>query len=140
MAPGLLSFQGLGQFYNSEIGKGVLFFGAGFVDAGLALSDGPADESESALNRRVTTGIILWLGSLTWSSIDAYRSAGRINRQQGVARSDGGPRFTVGLEEITGRGVQIGLSTSVGFRGGSRGGAGRRVRADPREWVRWDAG
>jgi hypothetical protein len=115
VAPGFLGLHGLGQFYNNEIGKGLLFFGAGIVGGVLVLSDGPVDESDSDVNTRATIGAVLWLGSLTWSSIDAYRSAQRINRQQGVARSDGGPRFTFGLDESSGRRVQIGLSMSVGF-------------------------
>lgn len=115
VGPGFLSLHGMGQFYNNEIGKGLLFFAAGVVGGALVLSDGPADETESQVNRRATIGSILWLGSLTWSSVDAYRSAHRINREQGLARTDGGTGLWLGFDRGPGGGLVIGITTSVAF-------------------------
>jgi hypothetical protein len=115
LAPGVFGLHGLGQWYNNEIGKGLLFFGAGLVGGELVLSDGPPDESESAVGTRATIGAIIWLGSLTWSSIDAYRSAHRINRAQGLASSHGGPQLMVALSRSSRGGLQFGLGTEVRF-------------------------
>jgi hypothetical protein len=79
------------------------------------LSDGPADESESEVNTRATIGAILRLGSLTWSSIDAYRSAQRTNREQGLALDRVGPRLRVGIDRGPEEGFEVGLTTSVAF-------------------------
>jgi len=115
VGPGIFGLHGMGQWYNNEIGKGFLFLGAGIVGGGLVLSDGPAEESDSELNRRATIGAIIWLGSLTWSSIDAYRSAQRINRSQGLAHADGGTRFTVGFQRGPEGGFEIGFTKPVAF-------------------------
>lgn len=115
VGPGIFGIHGMGQWYNNEIGKGLLFFGAGIVGGGLVLSDGPAGESESEVNTRATIGAILWLGSLTWSSIDAYRSAQRINREQGLARADDGARLRLGFDRSPGGGFEIGFTKSVAF-------------------------
>jgi hypothetical protein len=115
VGPGVLSLHGMGQWYNNEIGKGLLFFGAGIVGGALVLSDGPAGESQSELNRRATIGAIMWLGSLTWSSIDVYRSAHRINRDQGLAHANSGTRLTVGFDRGPRGGFEIGFTKAVAF-------------------------
>jgi hypothetical protein len=115
VGPGIFGIHGMGQWYNNEIGKGLLFFGAGIVGGGLVLSDGPAGESESEVDTRATIGAILWLGSLTWSSIDAYRSAQRINRDQGLANASGGRRLTVGFDRGPAGGFEVSFTKPVAF-------------------------
>jgi hypothetical protein len=115
LVPGVFSVHGVGQWYNGEIGKGFLFFGAGLVGGSMFLSDASGGESESEANRRAAMGLIIWLGSLTWSSIDAYKSAQRINRERGFALYHGASRLRVGFDRSPMGRVQMGLRTSVGF-------------------------
>jgi len=115
VGPGIFSVHGMGQWYNNEVGKGFLFFGAGFAGAGLLLGDSPGEKSQSELNRRATIGALIWLGSLTWSSIDAYRSAHRINRDQGLAHASGRIRLTAGFDRARDGGFEIGFTKPVAF-------------------------
>ena len=74
-APPLLSFQGLGQIYNGDVGKGLFFFGIGQVSIGTWST--AVDQRTANIARAV------YMASWIWSTIDAYRSAKRINRQRG---------------------------------------------------------
>ncbi len=76
-APPLLSVQGLGQIYNGDVGKGLFFFGIGQVSIGTwqtAVDDKTAN-----------IALAVYMASWAWTTIDAYRSAKRINRQRGHA-------------------------------------------------------
>ena len=61
-------FTGLGQFYNGQIGKGVLFIVLGIVSIGLMI---------------FLVGFILYPILLIYNVYDAYKSAEKINRGQG---------------------------------------------------------
>lgn len=61
---------GLGQVYNGQIVKGIVFFVAFVISALLV----------SAVIGFVTTPL-LWI----WGMVDAYRSAERINHEHAVA-------------------------------------------------------
>jgi hypothetical protein len=74
-------FPGAGQFYNGESGKGAIqlaLAGTGVIVAvnGIANANAPITEM----------GLLLWLGSSTWSWIDAPLSASRINRERGYSQ------------------------------------------------------
>lgn len=75
VAPPLLSVQGLGQMYNGDVGKGLFFFGIGQVSIGTWST--AVDQRTANIARAV------YMASWIWSTIDAYRSAKRINRQRG---------------------------------------------------------
>ncbi len=77
---------GLGQFYNEQTGKGVVMLGGSIV--GLTLMGvGFVESSDShnvdpeAGDAAFYTGLLLCVGSVIWSMIDAYSTAGRINEQ-----------------------------------------------------------
>ena len=74
-APPLLYVQGLGQMYNGDVGKGLFFFGIGQVSVGTWST--AVDQRTAHIARAV------YMASWIWSTIDAYRSAKRINRQRG---------------------------------------------------------
>ncbi len=74
-APPLLSVQGLGQVYNGDVGKGLFFFGIGQVSIGTWQT--AVDDKTANIARAV------YMASWAWSTIDAYRSAKRSNRQRG---------------------------------------------------------
>lgn len=115
IGPGLFGFQGGGQLYNNEVGKGVLFLGAGLVGLGLALGDSPSGEGANDGNMRGTIGLMIWLGSLTWSSIDAHRSAHRINREHGLAHADDGRGLRWSFGPGPGGGFAVDFRKPVGF-------------------------
>ena len=73
--PPLLSVQGLGQAYNGEFGKGLLFFGLAQVSLGTHFT---AVDDRTA---HIAFGV--YMASWIWSTIDAYRSAKRINAKRG---------------------------------------------------------
>jgi TM2 domain-containing membrane protein YozV len=75
--PPFVAIQGLGQVYNSEIGKGLMFFGLGQ----LSFSTWFSAFDETTAN----VALAIYMGSWIYSTIDAYRSAKRINRQRGYA-------------------------------------------------------
>ena len=77
---------GLGQFYNEQTGKGVVMLAGNIV--GLTLMGiGFVESSDSdnvdpeAGDAPFYTGLLLSVGSVIWSMIDAYSTAGRINEQ-----------------------------------------------------------
>jgi TM2 domain-containing membrane protein YozV len=84
-APPLLAVQGLGQLYNGEIGKGLFFFGIGQVSIGTWST--AVDQRTARIARAV------YMASWVWSTLDAYRSAKRINRQRGHGSIRYAPRF-----------------------------------------------
>ena len=84
----LILAPGIGQFYNEQPGKGVLFLGIGvlglamFIDGSKEVTTysgysgyttGPKNESSAGL------GAIIYLGTWILSAIDAYDSAKEIN-------------------------------------------------------------
>jgi TM2 domain-containing membrane protein YozV len=73
--PPLLSVQGLGQVYNGEFGKGLLFFGFAQVSLGTYFT--------AVDNKTANIAFGLYMASWVWSTIDAYRSAKRINAKRG---------------------------------------------------------
>jgi hypothetical protein len=73
--PPLVSVQGLGQAYNGEIGKGLMFLGLGQVSHNAWLT---AVDDQTA---NIALGV--YMAAWVWSTIDAYRSAKRINRDRG---------------------------------------------------------
>jgi hypothetical protein len=71
-------FPGLGQFYNHEYGKGVLFAVAGAALSWLAARAIPGDllglaQPGAALMLLLAALLGLWL----WAIVDAWRVAGR---------------------------------------------------------------
>jgi len=76
-----LSFliPGLGQIYNGETGKGVLFFLGVFGSYVLAFTAGIENSDV------FTFGICLGIGLHLWSMIDAPVTADRINRKNGLS-------------------------------------------------------
>ncbi|MGY8826756.1 MAG: hypothetical protein ACKVJG_23035 [Candidatus Latescibacterota bacterium] len=73
--PPLFSVQGLGQAYNGEFGKGLLFFGFAQVSLGTHFT--------AVDNRTANIALGAYMASWIWSTIDAYRSAKRINAKRG---------------------------------------------------------
>lgn len=71
--PGVISLQGVGQWYNKEIYKGIFFFGMGYLGGSLILTGGPYIETT-----KQAVGLTIWTCSLVTSAIDAYVSAKRI--------------------------------------------------------------
>ncbi|MCZ7558544.1 MAG: hypothetical protein M5R41_19320 [Bacteroidia bacterium] len=67
----VLSFMitGVGQFYNEQVGKGVLMMGGAIAGFAMMASN-PRDPEP---------GLIVWLGCTLWSLIDAPVSASAIN-------------------------------------------------------------
>ena len=72
--PPFAAIHGLGQVYNGEIVKALLFFGIGQLSF-ATWSTGLDKSTENA-------GLVVFMGSWIASTIDAYRSARRINRQR----------------------------------------------------------
>ena len=72
-------FPGLGQFYNRQPVKGVLFFASAVVLAWLFAQAAPADPFALLLAppMAVTLTSFAFLAVSLWSVIDAWRSAGR---------------------------------------------------------------
>ena len=78
---------GVGQFYNGEYTKGLIFLGVGAITAWDIVElankvnsrrypfDVPTDEEAI----RMVVDIILFSGSVVWSTFDSYYSAKRIN-------------------------------------------------------------
>ena len=73
--PPFIALQGLGQAYNGEIGKALLIFGLGQLSFSTRYS--AIDETTADL------ALAVYLGTWIYSTIDAYRSAKRINRHRG---------------------------------------------------------
>ena len=82
-------FQGLGQLYNREWLKALLFFAAGAVTAFGPLSpmdvDIDLDNLEAGL-QKVLLATLPFLVVALWSVVDAYRAAKRFNRERQVPR------------------------------------------------------
>lgn len=76
--PPLLSIQGLGQVYNGELGKGLLFFGFAQVSLGTYFT--------AVDNKTANIAFGAYMASWVWSTIDAYRSAKRINAKRGYGK------------------------------------------------------
>ncbi len=73
-------FPGLGQFYNRQPIKGVLFFVAGVVLNWLALRAMPIDLETLVLHGAsvvASPSVLVLLGVWLWSVVDAWRVAGR---------------------------------------------------------------
>ena len=84
----LVLLDGSGQFYNGQVGKGFWFLGLGlgfYVLIFAVLGWGPAV---------IFVGVLARLTSYVWASVDAYRSAKRINVERGwTINVPGGRRF-----------------------------------------------
>jgi len=114
--PGIIGVQGVGQWYNGDILKGFLFFGAGVAGGNLALVGSEVSEngSDDDGSGQFVAGSILYLTSLIWSSIDAYQTAQRINRERGYA-FDPRSGVTLGFNPARGGSWELGFRTPVGF-------------------------
>ncbi|ERN51239.1 hypothetical protein M3689_13030 [Alkalihalophilus marmarensis] len=64
---------GLGQIYNGQIGKGLLFMFIQFINALLFF---------------VVIGFITYPIMWIWGMVDAYRQAEELNKQQNVIQAD----------------------------------------------------
>jgi len=78
-------FPGIGQFYNGEVVKGLLFLGGITVGAGIiVLGAGDGEHESSVTKGLVYSGAaiagICWI----WQIIDAPVSASRINEEQRI--------------------------------------------------------
>lgn len=109
LLPGLIGVQGVGQWYNGDIGKGFAFFSLGLLGLGLIVSG-----SETEIAYDVTTdsfvettkspgaasaGALIWVGSYLWSAVDAYRSAHRKNIERGYTfiNTDNQSRYALSM-------------------------------------------
>jgi len=76
-------FPGMGQFYNGEVGKGLLFIGGIVAGAGIAVLGAGDSEHESSINKGFLYSGIAIAGIFElWQLIDAPVSASRINREK----------------------------------------------------------
>ncbi len=73
--PPFVAIHGLGQVYNGAIGKAMLFFGIGQLS--FATWSTAVDQTTE------NVGFAVFMGSWIASTVDAYRSARRINRKRG---------------------------------------------------------
>lgn len=115
--PGLFSLHGAGQWYNGDIGKGFPFLAAGLIGGIMTISD-PSTNSSGEYNEtgaRPAIGAMIWLSSLVWSSIDAYRSAKRINGERGFALAEQKPKFVLTVDRPNKRSLHIGLKAAIRF-------------------------
>ncbi|MDP2981854.1 MAG: hypothetical protein Q8O92_00805, partial [Candidatus Latescibacter sp.] len=85
----LLIFPGVGQFYNENLGKGFLFFGAGALGTGLMYygyreventREHPNQYRKHFNESWGNTGAIIFFTTWVFASIDSYSSAKKINR------------------------------------------------------------
>ena len=73
------TFPGLGQFYNRDVLKGVVFLAAGLVLSWWLTSAAPPNpltmtpEQATSVLARAVLLLAIWL----WSVVDAWRGAGR---------------------------------------------------------------
>ena len=94
-----LLIPGGGQFYNGESKKGLIQLGMAFTGIMIAYTNWPDYEwvkdeyywasygytREYGNETLMYAGLALYLGGAVWSLIDAPLSAGRINRENGLA-------------------------------------------------------
>ena len=81
---------GVGQFYNGEYTKGLIFFGVGAVAAyDLLQLPNPSGYNDPTTEQTVRGLIDITLlgGSIVWSAFDAYYSAKRINLEASKEKS-----------------------------------------------------
>ena len=97
LALGLL--DGSGQFYNGEVGKGFRFLGLGlgfyaFLIFAVWYSIPDSGDMPELWTPAWFVGVLARLTSYVWASVDAYRSAKRINVERGwTINVPGGRRF-----------------------------------------------
>ena len=98
---------GSGQLYNGQPIKGAIHFGIAVTGFALVMTSGQsgsgffAGDSSQGGNKG-SIGTILWLGTAVWSSIDAMRTAQRINREDAQAiniQTDIG-QITLGIDPV----------------------------------------
>lgn len=72
-------FPGLGQFYNRQPIKGLLFLGVGVVLIWVLAQASPADPLVLVQQSATSLGVpvLVFLAISLWSVVDAWRSAGR---------------------------------------------------------------
>ena len=75
---GFTPINGAGQFYNGEVGKGFLFMLAGLVGTGMMIDGFETDDFGEFV-----AGATVRLTSYIWASVDAPRSAKKINLRRG---------------------------------------------------------
>ena len=107
-----LLIPGAGQAYNDQLGKGAIYLGT--VIVGFALLSSAVEDNYKIYgrlidpdddDRKAALGIPLWLGGHTWSVVDAYLSANKINEQNqqpsyGHLIEIGGSRTTLGVDPV----------------------------------------
>ena len=106
---GLFPIQGTGQWYNGEIAEGFLYLLVGLASAGAVvdgLEKGDADEAG--------LGALVYLVSWIWGSVDAYKSANRLNRERGYySFSDQSPKLLLTLQGTNKSNVSVGIRTNL---------------------------
>jgi hypothetical protein len=70
-----LSFPGLGQLYNEEIGMGFIHMGVGIGSLALLIAERDNDGSERGI------GSLLFVVNYLWSAIDAPITSNKINKE-----------------------------------------------------------
>lgn len=105
---GFIGVHGTGQLYNGEIGKAMMFFTAGVAGARLATLD--SEDSGATV-----AGVIVYLTSYIWSSIDAHKSAKHINRERGFSFTPGESKLALSLYSSPQQKVNWGLKATVAF-------------------------
>jgi hypothetical protein len=86
-----LLFPGLGQFYNGENKKGIIFLAVGGTSLLVAVSADPYGDLVGWFSAAFVTS---WI----WSQIDAPSSAKRLNRQNGYFSWNVGEKSVLSLE------------------------------------------
>ena len=88
----ILSFfvSGTGQFYNGQPGKGAAMLGTSLLGVILYASGTKSEEVGGGYTTQKSagtafTGVALIIGSGLWSMIDAPISAGKLNKENGIA-------------------------------------------------------
>ena len=80
-----IGMVGGGQFYNGQVTKGAMFYGAGAVGIGMFVFSAADDYSHGADidqdNGQGLVGLLIWSAALTASSFEAYHAAKKINER-----------------------------------------------------------
>jgi hypothetical protein len=106
------SILGVGQFYNGQVARGFAYAGGGVAFMGMIGVGASQGERGRQL---VAAGAVGYLTLYVVSSIDAYRTARRINRERGYLSSRIKPTFMVSVDGPRNRDVNVSLGAGLTF-------------------------
>jgi hypothetical protein len=109
--PGFFGANGGGQFYNGEIGKGIIFFSTGLISAVWLVDETNKTGYYQDSNPEVPA--LIFLGNWIAGMFDAYFSADRINNGISLLPSSSNSNFAFGPTYMGGK--SLGLVTRVMF-------------------------